>query len=261
MKKIVIAIAVIVAIVWGGWLIAVPSDVMLRFAEDRMRQGNLQADIVGFRKGLFYSVSAEALDVKASDVRMLSVEDVRVNPDFLASLLELKGVVNFSGEIGNGTLTGTAQADKQHYKVALSLIGANLEKLGLFEQIGLTGSGVLDADMDMADNEGVATFAVNNAKFNTIRYRGQTIPVNMIDRIRGKLAFEGNTVTLESITLEGEGIFARATGIIRGNQMDVKLELMPERETMPHTIISALFGNYQASPGHYIIPVRQSLDF
>jgi hypothetical protein len=64
---------------------------------------------------------------------------------------------------------------------------------------------------------------------------------------------------VQSISLEGPGIFARAKGSIKAGMLDVKLELMPEETAVPGHLLTAVIGQYRVSRGYYVIPIKTAL--
>ena len=64
MRYALIAIAALIALVWGSWLIVFPADTIEERLESTLSRGGITVDAKGLRKGLFFSVGIEALEVK-----------------------------------------------------------------------------------------------------------------------------------------------------------------------------------------------------
>lgn len=259
MKKLAASVLVLAALVWASWLVAVPASMLESMVEENLKRGALHADLVGFKKGLFLSFSSEALDVNKSGERLFSVEDLRGRLELLQSLKRMKAVIAFKGSMGGGGLRGTLRIKGKSYSLDLALEGADLEKLGLFEHTGLKGSGALSAEAHMADNAGDVRFSVTDARLKPMNISGKPIPLNMFHTVRGALNIKGREIEVKSVSLEGKGLYARASGTIRGGMLDMTLELMPEAEA--DLVMSVVAGRYRVSKGHYKIPVRWKLDF
>ena len=48
MKQALIALAIATALVWGGWLVVVPAEMIKQRSEDSLRRGELSAELAGF---------------------------------------------------------------------------------------------------------------------------------------------------------------------------------------------------------------------
>jgi hypothetical protein len=111
----------------------------------------------------------------------------------------------------------------------------------------------------MADNTGDIKFSITGAKLKSLDVSGKSIPIDIFHTVRGALIMKGRSVDVKSVTLEGKGLFARASGTIMGGMMDITLELMPEPEA--DMLISVVAGRYKVSDGLYRIPVRRKVEF
>ena len=83
--------------------------------------------------------------------------------------------------------------------------------------------------------------------------------MDMFHTVRGSIVMKGRAIDVKSVTLEGKGLFARASGTIMGGMMDMTLELMPEPEA--DKLISVFAGRYKISDGFYRIPLKQRVEF
>lgn len=259
MKKIAVSILVLASLVWVAWLIALPSSMIEDMVEEKLKRGNISADLVGFRKGLFLSFKTEALDVMSSGERLFSIEGLKGELELIQSLMKMGAVVALDGKSGGGGFLCTFMVKGRGYSLDTTLSGADLEQLGLFEHTGFKGSGTLDAEAHVAGNEGDVRFTITGAKLKPLDVSGRTVPMDMFHTVRGALGIKGRSVDVKSLALEGKGLFARASGTIKGGMMDMTLELMPEPET--DVIISVVAGSYKVSEGLYRIPVRRKIEF
>jgi type II secretion system protein N len=258
-KKIAVAILVLAALVWASWLIAVPSSMIETEVEEKLKRGRISADLVGFRKGLFLGFKSEALDVMNSGQRFFSIEDLRGGLKLIQSLRSIGAVVALNGKAGGGEFEGTFRVRKRSYGLDMTISGADIEELGLFEHTGFKGSGTLDAEAHIADNAGDIKFSITGARLSPFEISGRSVPMDLFHTVRGALVTKGRAVDVKSVTLEGKGLFARASGTINAGILDMTLELMPEPET--DTIISVIAGRYKVSDGLYRIPVRRKVEF
>jgi type II secretion system protein N len=261
MKKFLLILAIILATaVWGAWLIAVPEDLIAEKLEGSLRRWGLDVEPVGFRKGFFYNFTIDGLDIKRSGERLVAVDDVSGKLD-LPSLLLLKAVVPFEGRTGGGALKGRAEIKKGGYALTLNVKGAELGETGIFELTGLRAGGLLSGKLDVRDNSGRARFFVNPLRLEPVSVMGAQLPLNMFDTMRGALYLKGEYVEIESLALEGRGVYARVKGEMKSGNLDIKLEFMPEEEVMPDALLSSLMGKYRVSRGHYSIPIKRKFEF
>jgi type II secretion system protein N len=258
-KIIITTATVIAALVWGAWLIAVPTDAIREYAEERLRKGSLGTELVGLEKGLFLDFRIQAADVNRDGERLVSLENITASLKPLQSLTSLMAGVDFRGNLGGGGINGILKINKRIHEADLSLNDIKVEELGLFEYTGTSGSGILNAEFNMKDNAGHAKFTVLDTRFEPITYQGLKIPINLFHTLRGAVDMEGNKLTVRSISLDGEGLYARAKGTVNNGRIDIVLELMPEKEMMSSAMVSVLLRPYKVSPGHYEIPIKTSL--
>jgi type II secretion system protein N len=259
MKKLLAAILILAALVWGLWVIAVPGSVVVRAIEDSVKSDGISLQVEGFRKGLFYNFKADGLQINKAGEGLLSVGDLRGRIDLL-KLITLKVAVPFEGRIGGGTLRGDAVFERNGYGLRMDLDGAEAGELDFVRRAGLNGSGMLSGQLQMTDGRGEARFSIEEAKFDALSYSGVIVPLNFFEQARGSVLFNGGgDIEVQSISLEGPGIFARAKGSIKAGMLDMKLELMPEESVVPENLLTAVIGQYKVSRGYYVIPLRTAL--
>jgi type II secretion system protein N len=260
MKKALAACLIVAALIWGAWLVALPQEVLLARVEGALAQGQVRADITGFRKGLFYNFHADAVDISASGVRVLRVQDLRGRLLFLP-LLRLTAALDLRGRAGGGPLSGRVELGRSGYGVRMDAAGARLEELGLVQSNRLPWKGEVRADLAVTNGRGSVTFSVRKTRLGPLSLYGMSIPLESVRDIRGAVRIRGATLVVESISLEGPDIYARVSGNIRGSRADLTLEVMPVGDRFSDPLLGQLLARYKVAPGHYVIPVKQSLRF
>jgi type II secretion system protein N len=259
MKKLALAaILVTAALVWGLWLVAIPEGLVIDYIEKSAKTSDMNVSVEGFRKGLFYNFTARSVSLERSGETVLDVRDLSGRLD-LAGLFALKAVVPFEGKVSKGTLTGTAKVGRNGYEIEAALKGAELGELPALALTKVQGTGVLSGDFRMKDGRGALKFTVQDGDFNAISYGSYLIPLNMFRTARGAVSINGHVIDVESVTLEGKGLYARAKGKVAGGLVDMKLELMPEESAVPDSMMMAIAGRYRVSPGYYVIPIRTTI--
>lgn len=258
MKKILAVAAALAALVWVIWLFAVPAPLVESVVEGNFKAGALSADVVGLRKGLFMSFTAEGMDISASGKRLITVDDfsARVSP---SGLSRMKALIPFEGVLGGGSLSGRAELGRESYEMEFRINGTQIERLGLFEQAGIMGRGVLTAEFHSKDGSGDLRFSITDMHLEEVPFLGNS--AGIFHDAKGIIKFDGDRVEVESVSLEGEGIYARAKGMIKGREADMKIEVMPEEGTAFDPVLLSLLKRYRVSPGYYVVTVRRDIRF
>jgi type II secretion system protein N len=258
MKRLLVGILILAALIWGLWVVALPGALVVGAIEDAARRNGMSLEVEGFRKGLFYNFEADGVHIRKAGERLLTVEGLSGRIDLL-KLFTLKAAVPFEGSVGGGALEGDAVFESNGYGVRMSLDGAEAGQLAFIRQAGLNGSGMLSGEFRMANGRGEARFSIEGARFDAMTYSGVVVPLNLFEQAKGSLLFSGDGIEVQSISLEGPGIFARAKGSIKAGMLDVKLELMPEETAVPGHLLTAVIGQYRVSRGYYVIPIKTAL--
>lgn len=263
LKKFLIAVVVIVvlcaALLWGAWLLLLPAkEIATRIELAAAQNPPLSLRIIELRKHPLFWLSAEGASLYRGEELIVSAQEIVVRPDF-ASLLSRTPAALFKATVGGGTLNGTVTLKQKIPLLHADLRGASLERLGIFPLTGYRAEGVLSASADMTPLGGSLTFDIAEIKLADIKIMDFPLPVESLKKAQGKLVFAQDTVTLESVSLEGLGFYARAKGEIRGGQPDINVELMPDEAYFPDLLLSSVIGQYRVSKGYYVIPVKGPL--
>jgi len=239
------------------WFFAVPEDLIRGRIEDAIStagQGNINASLKGFRKGLFLTVHADSLDLDLDRTPALTISNIKGCLK-AGSLIKRQVAFSFKGKIGTGDVNSllTYPADGE-----IKVEGADLNEIPYLTHLGIKINGHISADILLKNETARITFQVPDMdlKDSTI-----IIPfINSFRRIHGALSVYGNNIKLESVSLEGDKGYARLKGDIRNNIMDLRLELMPAMEKL-NSAESMLIGKYIVSPGYYVLPIKGPMQF
>ncbi|MEW6215521.1 MAG: type II secretion system protein GspN, partial [Nitrospirota bacterium] len=225
-----------------------------------LKGNNLLVETEGFKKGLFYSFKSNGIMLKKSNNILLSIENVvgRINP---LSLFMMKLTLSFNGNIGGGKIIGEVDLLKRKNQVNISIDSANVDEIPFFAIIGLSGKGVLSGELRFRDRSGDLRFSIKDTRFEGRSFSGVTVPMGIFHNARGAMVINGDTVKVSSFSLEGEGIYARAKGDIRGGFMDLTMEIMRDSSFTGETHIFSMIESYKVSPGYYVIPIKSNISF
>ncbi len=110
---------------------------------------------------------------------------------------------------------------------------------------------------------GALQLEVTNADLRGVKIGETPLPDAGFDTVRGALKVAGGRITLESLTLQGEGLYVRLKGDLprtaplSAAPLNLTLELMPKPDFLEkQKFVFLLLTKYQSSPGHYQIPIR-----
>lgn len=256
MKKVAIAIIAIPLVLIGLWLVAVSEALIIRHMEDALGRQGMKLRIMGFSKGLLYNFSIGQLHVSTGkDFPVVSVNDLHAGIDFL-SLLKFKPQLDFSGSVYDGGVYGViglrGQGTGGGRSVNVNGDGININGIPALERFGVRGNGNLGFDIYLMDDTGEARFSIQEARFEGAFPGVDFLPLDLFQSVRGTLTIE-KTITVKSLTLEGRGVYARVNGNIKGNSLDMKIELMMDSSFEPKPVFVKALGPYGVSPGYYVI--------
>ncbi len=258
MKRLLIAGLVLVFLVFGLWIVAVPASLITNLVEGAMREGDLRLRVTELQKGLFYDFTCGSITLLKKDKPLLSVENIegKINP---LSLLLLKLDVSFDGDLSGGKVDGSIDLFRGGDRVSVAVRNAGLEGMPFFSQLGIRGNGVLSGDISIKNAKGTATFSVADARFDQASIAGIAVPLNVFTSALGAMTVGSKTLRIQSFALEGEGIYARLSGDISAGRMNLKMELMPEKNFKDQNVVFIMIKKYEVSPGYYSIPLTGPL--
>ncbi|MBI5237539.1 MAG: type II secretion system protein GspN [Deltaproteobacteria bacterium] len=256
MKRFLTAVGVFVAFVFLVWTVAVPSDYIEGKIKGLFAGAPFTLGFEGFEKGLCCAIKARKLYVHArgglaGKTLLLALEDIKAGPD-LSGFLSLRPAVYFNAAFSGGRVTGSYDISAR--TGVFKGKGIGIEGMDLLKRAGLNGSGMLSLNVDLKDDKASARFSVEGARFKAMVHRGVYIPLNMFKSVKGAVEVSGGLVTMRSISLEGNGIYARITGKVRGGQAEMNIELNADASSDTGRLLSAGLERYKKAPGVYVIP-------
>jgi type II secretion system protein N len=256
-KRLLIALAVLVIFIFGLWFIAIPESLLLDLIKGSLKDSGIVIDVISPQKGLFYNFKAEGLVLKKSDKELLVIHNMSGRLNF-PSLLKLRTALELNGEIGDGRVYGRTDlfGGKNHSEIFIE--NANIEAMSFFPLVGIEGTGLLSGELKMDRDNGNATFSIRDADFKPATFGGIPVPLDVFHTAQCAITIAGDTMNITSLVMEGDGIYARIRGKIASGKPDLVLELMPEKSLKEKDFIFPLFEKYKVSPGYYAIPIRDS---
>jgi len=239
------------------WIFAVPGDVIKERIEAEIAQtqgADLSAVFNDFRKGPFFNLNAESLDLNIADMPLLTIDDVSARPA-PENILMGQLALSLTGKLGSGDILGVLAYPEGS---RLQIIEADLESITYLKKLGIKGSGHIsaDADLNLNTNSIFVTFKIPDLSIHESEI---VIPlIETFHRIQGSFSITSNRIELESVSLEGDKGYARLKGNITNGVARLKLEIMPEAARLS-SLETMLITKYFVSPGYYVVPLEGSL--
>jgi hypothetical protein len=234
------------------WVVAIPDDLIRDHIEHAVaRSGNshMSLSVKGFEKGIFFALYAQSLHLTIDGKSALTVTDFTgsFSPGYLT---EGSLGIKINGKIGTGNISGIL---KLPLDGKVTIDSAELSAVPYLLDLPVDINGTVSAESNIRDNAIDIIFDVPDLHIDD---SASVIPLlNTFKRLQGALVVKGNLISLDSVSLEGDKGFARLKGDIRGNVMNLALELMPIAKKLS-TMESMLIGKYVVSPGYYVVPLK-----
>ncbi len=248
----VIAVPVLLVLIW---FFAIPLNLIQERIEDavaRCGSGNMILSITGLRKGVFFSLYADSLDLKIDNRPALKITDFVGNYS-ARYLTDRRLGFAIKGKIGTGDINGVLKLPLQGN---IKVDRAELNAIPYLKQFGSDMGGNVSSDIKIENDAAGVIFDVPDLRIDD---SSSVFPLlNTFRKLQGALSVKGNSINIDSIGLEGEKGYARLKGNITNNVMKLTLELMPAAGAL-NNMESMLIGRYIVSPGYYVVPIEGPL--
>lgn len=237
------------------WTIAVPVDLIKERLESAVTgpaDSGVTLSVNGLRKGLFFTLSADSLDLKIDNRPALMITDFTgsFSPRHLAGR---KLGFDIIGKIGSGDVKGFL---KLPLEGSIKTDRAELSAIPYLKRFDTVINGHVSSDLSIKDNTIKIIFNVPDLDIDD---SASVIPMlNTFSKLQGSLSVKEKTILVDSVSLDGEKGYARLKGSITDNVMALSLELMPAAGKL-NTLESMVIGKYTVSPGYYVVPISGPL--
>lgn len=265
MKKGVVAAGLLAIFVLGLWSIAISDELLAGLIRDSLKESGITVETTELKKGLLFGFSARRIDLKKNGSDLLSIAGVEgtMNP---AAIIFGRRAVHFRGSLDGG------QAGKERGTIegAVSLSGGTSARVNLragdiqympfLRSSGISGGGLLNGELSFERNRGEVRFDIDGARLAAGSFSGISVPLDSFRSAQGAMSINGSVIEISSFSLRGEGIYARVKGRISGSQIEMLLELMPDRAFENTNLIFTALSGYRLSPGYYAIPLKKAIE-
>jgi type II secretion system protein N len=211
-------------------------------------------------------ITATGVSIGTGKGTLLTADTLKLRLRLLPLLLG-KVEIGYRLQIGAGQVRGEL-FPRGNGKSTLAVQAVKLEDLPFFPLVtGAQVKGELNASGFLGSRQRSATgelqVEVKKADLRGIRIGETPLPDAAYDNVRGALKISGGKASLESLTLQGEGLYVRLKGDLPASSplaaapLNLTLELMPKPDFLEkQKFVFLLLTKYQSSPGHYQIPIR-----
>jgi type II secretion system protein N len=250
-------------------LLLIPDMALKQAATRALATNGFTFKATSFGKALPLGLKGTRLEIgtEAGPIVVLDDASVRLR---LTSLLSGRVAFSLHGRVGSGAIDGTITVAPRH-GFTLAIKDLPLEAVPFFATVaGTQAKGLARITAKLqgagAKTSGDVQLQVRGAELNGIKIGETPLPDAAYREIQGMLRVAGGKATLDSFSLQGDGLFVRLSGAMplsnpmTASPLNLSLELMPKPEFLERQkFVFLLLAKYLASPGHYLIPIRGTL--
>ncbi|GAM08757.1 hypothetical protein OR1_01031 [Geobacter sp. OR-1] len=247
----------------------VPSTELQRLANRVMAPHGLKLSATSFGKAFPLGVSAKGVSLASQSGEVLTFDRFTLRLRLLP-LFGARMVFSCTGTIGKGTIEMETELTRKR-RTDFSCRNIRLEDIPFFRTVaGAQAKGELRIKGDLQGKgqnaKGSLQLEASNLDLKGVSISGTPLPDASYRTLQGMLRISGGKTLLESVTLQGEGLYVRlsgsmpASGSLADTPIDLKLELMPKPAFLEsQKFIFLLLAKYTVSPGNYLLPIRGTL--
>jgi type II secretion system protein N len=172
--------------------------------------------------------------------------------------------------VGAGRLEATVSS-AANGSLSLEMHGIRLEQIPFFATVADTrAAGIVSAQVQISgmrsNGSGFVKLDARGVDLAGIKLGEMPLPDAAYQSVQGMIRLTAGTASIESFTLQGDGLYVRLKGDIRPGTalaaapLEMTLELMPKPEFLEkQKFIFLLLAKYLDTPGHYQLPIRGTL--
>lgn len=263
---IITGIILIALAVYGIWAIGISETLIESKINSALGPAKENIKISGLKKGPFFDLKADEIRIASKGKEVVTLKSFHAKPRFL-SIPGMKPTMDFTARAAGGDISGAVVYSGGKADAEIAFSGLRIEEFPQLKAAGITATGILGGNAKINGATGEAKFLIENIIIEDVRIRESRFTMDMIEpdilrNIRAAVDFGfGNAFTadVKSLSADGDGFYARATGSLAGGMLDMKIEFMPKPEFTEKYPAVSLLKQYEKSPGAYEIPVRKRL--
>ena len=235
----------------------------------RLEPQGLTLQARNLRTTIPFALAADQLTIGDANGAWLTVEQLRLRLQLLP-LLTGRVRLSVSGRSGAGSMLGSFSIYPLKKRSGTIRI-AGLELAGiplLTSKLGgqLRGTARLDLDFTTQQNgllTGTSKLQITALELKAASIAGMSLPDLTVKEARGLVTTSGPRITVDSLAMQGDGIYLRLTGttsVAPNAPLNLSLQLMPTAEFLERQkSIFLLMMLYQTAPGSYTLPISGTL--
>lgn len=247
----------------------IPSSELQNLISRAVVPYGLTLSTTSFGKALPLGIRAKGATFSSQTGKILTFDRITLKLQILP-LLAGRALITCDAVIGAGTLAAEAEITR---KGTLILSGnrIRLEDIPFFSTVAeAQAKGELRIKGELkgkgATSRGEFQIEARELDLRGIRISGTPLPDASYRTMQGMLKIAGGRTSMESVTLQGDGLYVRLSGDLpaggspAATPLNLKLELMPKPEFLENQkFIFLLLTKYMDTPGHYQLPIRGTL--
>ena len=236
---------------------------------ERLETQGLTLQARNLRTTIPFALAADQLTLGDGNGAWLTVEQLRLRLQLLP-LLTGRIRLSLSGRSGSGSVHGSFSVyPLKKRSGTIRIAGLELGSIPLLtSKLGgqLRGTARLDLDFATQQNgllAGTAKLQITALGLKGASVAGMSLPDLTVQEARGLVTTSGPRITVDSLAMQGDGIYLRLTGstsITPNAPLNLSLQLMPTAEFLERQkSIFLLMMLYQTAPGSYTLPISGTI--
>lgn len=250
-------------------IIFIPTGELQRLAQRMLAPCGLALTATSFGKAFPLGIRAKGITLSTQTGNILSLDTISLKLK-LFPLLAGRVIVSCNAGIGAGSVEGNAEITRNG-RLELSGSTIRLESIPFFPTVAKAqAKGELRLKSELKGNGrnsgGYLQIEAKDLDLRGISISGTALPDASYRTMQGMVRIAGGRATLESVTLQGEGLYVRLSGEFPAGAnpaaapLNLKLELMPKPEFLEsQKFVFLLLAKYMVTPGQYQLPIRGTL--
>jgi len=236
---------------------------------ERLEPQGLTLQARNLRTTIPFALAADQLTIGDGNGAWLTVEQLRLRLQLLP-LLTGRIKLSLSGRSGSGSLRGSFSVyPLKKRSGSIRIAGLELGSIPLLtSKLGGQLRGTARLDLDFTTQQtgilaGTAKLQITALGLKGASVAGMSLPDLTVQEARGLITTSGPRITVDSLAMQGDGIYLRLTGstsITPNAPLNLSLQLMPTAEFLERQkSIFLLMMLYQTAPGSYTLPISGTI--
>lgn len=262
--------SILAALLLLPWLTTcfIPDAILLDAVNRQLAPQGISLQATQLGRPFPLGLSATGLTLSDSSQTWLQLDQVRVRLK-TSSLLLGRLTLAIDARVGSGNAAGSYTVWPRPVG-QLAITNLDLATLPLLASSSggtIKGLARLDLNLQQPDTNatlaGTAQLQIRDVELRGIKLSGMQLPDVSCPELRGLLKLQGQTITVDNLALQGNGIYLRLGGTLplaTTVPLNLQLELLPTAEFLDQQkSLFLIMLPYQQSPGAYRIRIGGTL--